>query len=129
MSILIGLGQGMILASLFGMVPDTTEYTIWRYKIHAAGFVSAFITFAMKLGTALSAAGAGYVLSWIGYVAGAQQTGSALFWINFSSHIFVGILMLLGGLCLHFYKLDKATYDRIVDELDAQGEGQVQEMA
>ncbi|HEY0186592.1 MAG TPA: glycoside-pentoside-hexuronide (GPH):cation symporter [Cellulomonas sp.] len=129
MSILIGLGQGMILASLFGMVPDTTEYTIWRYQIHAAGFVSAFITFAMKIGTALSAAGAGWVLSWIGYQADAVQTSSTLFWINFSSHIFVGVLMILGGVCLHFYKLDKATYRRIVDELAERGDDQVQEMA
>lgn len=129
MSVLIGIGQGMILASLFGMVPDTTEYTIWRYKIHAAGFVSAFITFALKIGTAISAAGAGWILGWIGYQANAQQTPSALFWINFSSHIFVGVLMLAGGFCLHFYKLDKTTYDQIVDEIAEQGEDQVTEMA
>lgn len=128
MSILIGIGQGMILASLFGMVPDTTEYTIWRYKVHAAGFVSAFITFALKIGTAVSAAGAGWVLGWIGYVANEQQSESSLFWINWTSHIFVGVLMILGAVCLWFYKLDKKTYDDIVEELAAQGEGQVQEM-
>lgn len=128
MSVLIGIGQGMILASLFGMVPDTTEYTISRYKVHAAGFVSAFITFALKVGTAVSAAGAGWVLSWIGYQANVQQTPSALFWINFTSHIFVGILMILGAVCLWFYKLDKTTYNQIVDELAEQGDAQVVEM-
>ncbi len=128
MSVLIGVGQGMILASLFGMVPDTTEYTIWRYKVHAAGFVSAFITFAFKLGIAVATAGAGWVLAGIGYQADAAQTPHALYWINWTSHLLVGVLMLLGALCLRFYKLDKKTYDDIVDDLNRQGESQVVEM-
>jgi sugar (glycoside-pentoside-hexuronide) transporter len=128
MSVLIGFGQGMILASLFGMVPDTTEYTIWRYKVHAAGFVSAFITFAFKLGIAVATAGAGWVLAGIGYQADAVQTPHALYWINWTSHLLVGVLMLLGAACLYFYKLDKKTYDDIVDDLDRQGEDQVVEM-
>jgi Na+/melibiose symporter-like transporter len=128
MSVVIGVGQGMILASLFGMVPDTTEYTIWRYKVHAAGFVSAFITFAFKLGIAVATAGAGWILAGIGYQPDAVQTPHALFWINFSSHLLVGVLMLLGALCLRFYKLDKATYDEIVEDLDRQGDSQVTEM-
>ncbi|MFB9620815.1 MFS transporter [Brooklawnia cerclae] len=127
MSVFIGIGQGMILASLFGMVPDTTEFTISRYKVHAAGFVSAFTTFAMKIGTAFSTAASGWVLSWIGYEANAEQTSNALFWINFSAHIFVGVLMLVGALCLRFYKLDKSTYNKIVDELAQQGDDQVVE--
>lgn len=128
MSVFIGIGQGMILASLFGMIPDTTEYTIWRYKIHAAGFVSAFITFAFKLGIAISTAGTGWVLAAIGYRADAVQTPQALYWINWTSHLLVGVLMLLGALCLRFYKLDKKTYDEIVEDLDRQGEDQVVEM-
>ncbi|WP_182049551.1 MFS transporter [Changpingibacter yushuensis] len=127
MSVLFGIGQGMILASLFGMVPDTTEYTIWRYRILAAGFVSAFITFAMKVGTAISTAGAGWVLGWIGYVPNEQQNDTTLFWINFFCHVFIGSLCLVGAICLRFYRLDKKSYANMVADISARGDDQVVE--
>lgn len=126
---LIGLSWGLVLASIYGMIPDITEYTIHRYRIHAAGFVSAFITFALKVGTAAAGLGAGALLGVVGYVANQAQSESTLFWINLSANVFIGVMMLAGGVCLFFYRLDKETYGRIVTELDTLGDRQVEEMA
>jgi len=117
MTVLNGLSMGMILASLFGMVPDTTEYTSYHYNVHAAGFIASFINWAFKVGTAISVAAAGWVLNAVGYVAGQEQSATALFSINFLSHMFVAIMLVLGALCMMFYKLDKDSYNEIVQKL------------
>jgi sugar (glycoside-pentoside-hexuronide) transporter len=129
MAAMIGLSWGLVLASIYGMIPDITEYTIHRYKIHAAGFISAFITFALKVGTAAAGLGTGAVLGAVGYVANTTQSDTTLFWINFSANVFLGLMMLAGGVCLLFYRLDKKTYNQIVNELEALGDRQVEEMA
>lgn len=118
MTVFNGFSMGMILASLFGMVPDTTEYTSYHYNVHAAGFIAAFINFAFKSGTAISVAAAGWVLQAVGYVANQQQTAQTLYSINFLSHMFVAIMLIIGAVCMYFYKLDKASYNDIVQKLE-----------
>ncbi|WHH59518.1 MFS transporter [Petroclostridium sp. X23] len=108
---LTGIGGGLGLASLFGMVPDTTEYSQYKYNIHAAGFISSFINFAFKLGMAICTAAIGWLLGSFGYIANQVQNAQVMSAINNSMNLFCGI-------ALYFYKIDKKKYDQIVEELN-----------
>lgn len=114
---LTGIGGGLGLASLFGMVPDTTEYTQYKYHQHAAGFVSAFINFAFKLGMAICTAVIGWVLGALGYMANQVQSIEVMTAINVCMNLVCGIALLGAGIILYFYSIDKKTYAYMVEEL------------
>ncbi len=118
---LCGLGSGMMLGNVFGMMPDTAEYTYHRYGVYCAGFISTIINFMLKVGQAISIAGAAAILDKVGYVAGGQQSEMVLFTMNFGSHLFVGICSIVAAVALFAYKLDKASYENIVKELRERG--------
>ena len=117
----VGFGSGMMLGNVFGMMPDTAEYTYHKYGVYCAGFLSTFINFMLKFGQAISIAGAAALLDRLGYVAGAEQNPTVLFAMNFGSHAFIGICSIICAIALFSYKLDKKTYDNIVADLRARG--------
>ena len=75
----------------------------------------------LKVGQAISIAGAAAILDKVGYVAGGEQTSTVLFTMNFGSHLFVGICSIVAAVALFAYKLDKASYENIVKELRDRG--------
>lgn len=107
------------MTMMYGMVPDTTEYGEWKTGIRAAGFISAFITFALKVGMALGISAIGFILGGLGYVAGEAQSPAVLTAINSLTNIIPGIFALVGGVVFLFYKLDKKTYDNILEEVSS----------
>lgn len=117
----IGIGTGMMLGNVFGMMPDTAEYTYHRYGVYCAGFLSTFINFMLKIGQALSMAAAPLVLEMLGYIPNATQSEPVLFAMNFGCHMFVGICSVVCAIALFSYKLDKASYEKIVAELRERG--------
>lgn len=121
MNIGVGFGSGMMLGNVFGMMPDTAEYTYHKYGVYCAGFVSTVINFMLKVGQALAIAGAAVILDMTGYIAGAQQGSAVLFTLNFGSHMFVGLCAIICAVAMFAYKLDKASYTKIVEELRARG--------
>ena len=114
-----GFCTGLILGALFGMVPDTAEYTMYKYGKYAGGFISTVVNFFFKVGQAVSISAAAWVLEGIGYVAGGTQTESVLWHMNFWSHIFVAICMFFSAFCLFLYKLDKKIYKEMAEEIEA----------
>ncbi|MDO4269507.1 MAG: glycoside-pentoside-hexuronide (GPH):cation symporter [Eubacteriales bacterium] len=117
----VGFGSGMMLGNVFGMMPDTAEYTYHKYGVYCAGFLSTFINFMLKVGQAISIAGAAALLDALGYVAGAAQNSTVLFAMNFGSHMFIGLCSIVCAVAMFSYKLDKAAYTRIVSELRDRG--------
>ena len=118
---LVGLGSGMMLGNVFGMMPDTAEYTYDKYGIYVAGFLSTFINFMLKVGQAVSISGAAALLDRVGYVPGGEQSAKVLFTMNFGSHMFVGLCCIVAAIALFNYKLDKKTYNEIVERLREKG--------
>ena len=117
----IGFGSGMMLGNAFGMMPDTAEYTYHKYGVYCAGFLSTFINFMLKIGQALSIAGAPLIMNMFGYVPNQTQSGTVLFIINFGAHMFVGLCSIICAWAMFAYKLDKETYGKIVADLRARG--------
>lgn len=118
MTFLTGIGGGLGLASLFGMVPDCSEITQYKYHTHAIGFISAFINFAFKLGMAFCTAFIGWILSALGYAANVQQNASVLTAINFTMNGICGILLIIAAAALLFYNIDKKTYAEIRQQVE-----------
>ncbi|MCQ5130146.1 glycoside-pentoside-hexuronide (GPH):cation symporter [Butyricicoccus faecihominis] len=121
MNIGMGFGTGMMLGNVFGMMPDTAEYTYHKYGVYCAGFVSTFINFMLKVGQAVAISGASFILQIVGYVPNATQSDAVLFTMNFGSHIFVGLFSIVCAIAMFSYKLDKKTYGEIVSNLRERG--------
>ncbi len=121
MQALVGLGSGTMLGNVFGMMPDTAEYTYERYGVYAAGFLSTFINFMLKVGQAISISGAALILDMVGYVPGKAQSQRVLFVMNFGSHMFIGLICIICAIAMFAYKLDKQTYNEIVERLREKG--------
>lgn len=117
MQLVTSTAQGMAVSSLYGMMPDTTEYTQYKYGIRASGFISSMTSFAMKLGMGIGTAGVGWALAWFGYKAGAAQLTSALGCINAIFTFVPAGFALIAVILLGFYKLDKESYNKMVHEL------------
>lgn len=117
---IMGICMGMATTMIYGMVPDTTEYTQYHYGMRASGFISAVVNFFLKVGMAVGVAGAGVIMSSMGYVAGAAQSSNVLTGINLIFTIVPGILAIITAILLKFYPLDHATYEDILDKLKAQ---------
>ncbi|MGI6117293.1 MAG: MFS transporter [Bilifractor sp.] len=121
MNAVVGFGSGMMLGNVFGMMPDTAEYTYYKTGVYAAGFLSTVINFMLKVGQAFAVSGASVILDKVGYVANEKQTGTVLFTMNFGAHMLVAILAVIAAIAMFSYKLDKDTYNDIVAHLREKG--------
>lgn len=120
MTAIMGVCLGMATTMIYGMVPDTTEYTQYHYGMRASGFISAVVNFFLKVGMAIGVAGAGVIMSAMGYVAGTAQSPNVLTGINLIFTLVPGILAIITAVMLKFYPLDHATYEEILEKLKAQ---------
>lgn len=113
-----GLGAAPLAGSMFAMLADTIEYGEWKSGVRTEGLVYSAGSFGTKVGGGIGVAIMGWILSFGGYISGADgaQPDSALVAIEFLfvylPIIFMAILVLL----LAFYKLDKL-YPQIMKDL------------
>jgi sugar (glycoside-pentoside-hexuronide) transporter len=109
---------GLCLGSMFGLVPDITEFARYHSGIYASGFLSSFINFAYKFGGALMGALAGWVMAAIGYRANEVQTPFVLNVIRAQCHFWVAGCLFAASFIASRYKLDKKMYEEIVAHLE-----------
>jgi GPH family glycoside/pentoside/hexuronide:cation symporter len=108
-------------ALFFGIIPDTVEYGQWKSGIRAAALIVSVFTFTQKLGMALSAALAGKVLEYTGYVADQAQSAAALQGILLLRTIIPVALVVVGALFFLLYNLSREKHQQILEELKIQG--------
>lgn len=118
MSVFQGLGQGLFLASIYGMQPDCAEYTQYTEGLYLPGFISTIINFALKFGQAIAISAATGALGILGYVAGKQQTSEVLSGINFMSHGLVGIIMIVVAVAMFTYPLSKEKHAWLCEKVE-----------
>lgn len=108
------------MTMMYGMMPDCTEYGEHKTGIRAAGFISAFMTFLMKVGMAVGISGVGFALAATGFDAAKPvQSDLTLGWINAIMNLLPGILSIISGLIFFGYKLDRKSYYQMLDEIEA----------
>ena len=81
------------------------------------------MSFAIKLASAITGSLSIWLLAATGYVAGAQQSASAITGINVIVNLIPAILQLVGIIPLIWYKLDTKKMDEIAIALKERNEG------
>ena len=115
-----GICLSFTYSVIWGILPDTANYGEWKTGIRATGFIYAIGVFALKLGSAIANMGAGTYLQILGYdpAFGMEQTAGCAHGIYLANGWTSIVLGLIGSIVfLLFFKLDKATMDKVEHEL------------
>ena len=115
-----GICLSFTYSVIWGILPDTANYGEWKTGIRATGFIYAIGVFALKLGSAIANMGAGTYLQILGYdpALGMEQTAGCAHGIYLANGWTSIVLGLIGSIVfLLFFKLDKATMDKVEHEL------------
>lgn len=119
LNILISLALGPKSPLTWSMYADAADYNEWKTGRRATGMTFSAATFSQKLGGALGAAGVGWVLAAMGYVANQAQTGASQTGIVLLQTAVPGLFALVAMLALRFYDLDGGKLERIQQDLKA----------
>ncbi|WGI19982.1 MFS transporter [Latilactobacillus sakei] len=112
------VGNGMISAYMWALIPETVEYGEYKTNKRMGGIIYAIVGFVFKCGNALGGVIPGIVLSATGYIATAQhQTAGAVHGILIATTIIPIVIYSIAIFSMKFYNLDKETYARISAEL------------
>lgn len=104
-------------SAIYSIVPDCVEYGEWKTGLRNDGFQYAFVSLGNKIGMALGTSVLAAVLGACGYVANQQQNSTVLAVIKHSFTTVPGALWIITAVVLYFYRLNKKTYNKIVQEI------------
>jgi sugar (glycoside-pentoside-hexuronide) transporter/glucose-specific phosphotransferase system IIA component len=99
------------------MVTDAINYAEDKFGVRSDGTAYATVSLSTKFGSAFGVSLGLAVMGATGYVANSQQTSSALFGINLSVNLMMGILFLMCLIPLAFYPLNEKVSQDILDRL------------
>ncbi len=103
----------------WAMLPDTVEYSEWRFGRRDEAKVFGIASLTQKLAMGLSAFAAGLLLDGAGFVANQAQGAGAVEAIRASLGLIPALGMALSMLLMRGYSLDQAEHRRILDALAA----------
>src|SRR4030042_731474 len=102
---------------LWAMIADVADFGEWKTGRRATGITFSATTFGLKMGLSLGGALAGWLLTYFGYVAGAEQTEFALKGIRWLMSIIPATPFFIGVAILFMYKINKHTEKQMTEEL------------
>lgn len=100
------------------MLSDCIEYGDWKYGIREEGLTYSYMSFGVKLATAVGGSATVLLLAATGYVPNAEQTEAVKTGINAIVNLFPAVCIIISMIPLFWYKLDKKMMDKIRVELD-----------
>ena len=103
---------------VWSMYADCADYGEWRSGRRTTAMVFSASQFAQKLGLAVGAGLSGWILSFYGFVANANQSEQAMLGIRLMFSVFPAVLAFLSAAAILFYRLDRATVRRMEQELE-----------
>ncbi|GKH30617.1 MFS transporter [Muricomes sp. OA1] len=112
-----GAGLTFFFVMVWGSVPDIVEYGEWKTGVRAPGFLYSMGTLSNKLGLGFSGLLAGWMLTVINYVPGAEQTAAVQHGIYLSTGIPLVVAGILCVILFLFYDLTQEKYNEILTEL------------
>ncbi|MCD7866854.1 MAG: MFS transporter [Clostridiales bacterium] len=102
-----------------GMLSDCIEYGDWKYGIREEGLTYSYMSFGVKLATAVGGSVTVMLLALSGYVPNQEQTEAVKMGINAVVNLIPAACIVVSAIPLLWYKLDKKMMDKIRVELDA----------
>ena len=106
-------------AILWSMYADTADYGEWKFGRRTTGLVFSAAVFSQKIGLAVGAALAGWMLHFYGFVANAAQGAHTLQGISLMFSIGPAVFAILGAVAIFFYSLTETQMKSIEQELTA----------
>ena len=119
LNILASFVVGPTPAILWSMYADTADYGEWKFGRRTTGLVFSASVFSQKIGLALGAALAGWMLDYYGFVANVAESARTLMGIDLMFSIGPAVFAILGGLAIFFYPLTEANVKTIEQDLAA----------
>lgn len=101
--------------AIYAIIPDCVEYGEWRTGVRNDGFQYAFISLGNKIGMALGTSMLALALGMAGYVSNAAQNETVLSIMRHSFSTIPGLLWVFTAVVLFFYRLNRKSYNRIVN--------------
>jgi GPH family glycoside/pentoside/hexuronide:cation symporter len=108
---------GPTAALVWSMYADCADYGEWKTGRRTTALVFSASQFAQKMGLAVGAGLAGYILSLFGFVSNEIQGASAIIGIKLMFSIFPAVLAVLSAVAIFFYRLDGDKVNMIEREL------------
>ena len=109
--------------AIYAIIPDCVEYGEWKTGLRNDGFQYAFISLGNKIGMALGTSLLALILGAAGYAANQQQNAAVLAVMKHSFTTIPGVLWVVTGIVLVFYRLNKKRYNEIVEEINVRKSG------
>jgi sugar (glycoside-pentoside-hexuronide) transporter len=103
----VGLTVGMLMVTITTMLTQTAGYVAQRQGYRADGTCFSMNSFSIKVGQAIASAVVSFLLAATGYVAGAEQSSTALTGILLSRSIIPAIVAALGLICVLLWNISK----------------------
>ncbi len=100
---------GPLAPLVFAMNADCADYGEWKSGRRTTALIYSGGGFAAKMGLAVGAGLAGYILALFGFVANQPQTETAMLGIRLMFTLFPAALSFIGAAAILFYRLDRST--------------------
>lgn len=110
--------------AIYAIIPDCVEYGEWKTGLRNDGFQYAFISLGNKIGMAIGTSLLALVLGAYGYVANQQQNPQVLAIIKHSFTTIPAVLWIITAGVLFFYRLNKKSYNTIIEDIKQRKEKQ-----
>ena len=101
----------------YGIMCDAIDYGEYKYGVREEALSSSFMSFGVKLATAITGSVGVLLLAATGYVPNAEQTASAVNGINLIVNLFPALITVIAMIPMLWYKLDNQTMAEVQDEL------------
>lgn len=112
-NVLGSLFAGPTPALVWSMYADVADYGEWQSGRRSTALVFSAAMFAQKMGLTIGGAGAGALLSMVGFVANQQQTPETLDGLRIIFSLVPGVLALLNGLVLLLYPIKEEMVEQM----------------
>ena len=110
---------GPIVALIFAMLADASDYSEWKTGRRATGLVFSAGSISFKFGTGVAGAATGWILTAAGYVANVQQSGDSLHAIRLLISLFPAAAAIAAVVLFRFYPIDDHLLETIEKDLAA----------
>jgi GPH family glycoside/pentoside/hexuronide:cation symporter len=118
-NILAKMAYAPAVPLLWTMLADVADYGEWKFQRRTTGLCFSASVLAQKLGWAIGAAAAGWLLSVTHFVANADvQSDTAMMGIRLLVSVIPGVLYASCAIVMAFYNLDNKTMEQMKKELD-----------
>lgn len=122
-NILAKMAYAPAVPLLWTMLADVADFGEWKFNRRTTGLTFSASVLAQKLGWAIGAAAAGWILSVSHFVANADvQAETAMMGIRLLVSVIPGVLYASCAIVMAFYNLDTATMQQMKTELEQRNE-------